>query len=99
MPVIIFRAIIYAVNVARFLDLELPAKLNFYRLHCSAMVVSFQMHTSVDKQKTHEIFVFTAKLLGFFAGFTLAHVDLAFTFGKGEGQYVGGFAYAAVGLI
>ncbi len=60
------------------------------------MIVSFQMNTSVDKQKAEEIFEFPIKFWCFFLCLGKTDVEFAFGVGKWEGKNVGGLVEIAI---
>lgn len=59
------------------------------------MIVSFQMHKSVDKQEQEEIVVCAVEFHGFFPSFLQADVYLAFAFRQGERQDVSRLVFVA----
>ena len=92
-PVMIVRAMRYIGHA------ELFSETRLYTLHCSAMIVSFQMHTTVDKEIRQEFRERAVVVSGFFTSFTQRNKNLTFCFGKREGEDVGRFIFVAVNEI
>ena len=85
--------------VSRILYLEFFSDVFLYALHYSAMVVSFQMNTTVDKDKCKKIVIRTLKCDWFSASVLGWYVYFSFSFWKWEAQYVSWVYFSTIGLV